>query len=458
MAVFEPHGYQREAIRLIGEKPAVGLFLDMGLGKTVCALTAIQDLMYDSFEVQRVLVIAPLRVARSVWPAEVAKWDHLSGLRLSLVLGSEKERIAALAAPADIHVINRENVSWLVGHYRQKWPFDMVVIDELSSFKSSRARRFRDLRKVRPLIRRMVGLTGTPTSRGLEDLWAQVYLLDRGARLGTTIGRYREKYFTPGGRSGHIVYEWVPRDFSRDAIFAAIGDICFSMRASDWLDLPPRVDNIVDVELSASEMATYRRMERDMLLPFAEADVSASTAGVLSGKLSQLANGAVYDEDGGVREVHAAKLDALEGIVEEANGKPVLVFYWYRHDLGRIMARLPEARVLATDDDIADWNAGKVPVMLLHPASGGHGLNLQAGGSTAVWFGLTWSLELYQQANARLHRQGQAERVVVHHLVSRGTVDVDCMRALKGRTAMQESLLEAVKARVRGATSLPDRG
>lgn len=458
MAVFEPHGYQREAIRLIEEKPAVGLFLDMGLGKTACALTAIQNLMYDRFEVRRVLVVAPLRVARSVWPAEVAKWDHLNGLRLSLVLGGGKERTAALSAPADIYVINRENVSWLVDLYRQKWPFDMVVIDELSSFKSSSSRRFRDLRKVRPLIRRMVGLTGTPTSTGLEDLWAQVYLLDRGERLGTTIGRFREKYFRPGRRSGHIVYEWLAKEFSQDAIFEAIGDICFSMRASDWLDLPPRVDNVVDVELSAAETATYRKMERDMLLPFAGADVSASTAGVLSGKLSQLANGAVYDEQGGVREVHTAKLDALEDIVEAANGRQVLVFYWYKHDLARIKARLPQARVLGGDQDISDWNAGRVPVLLVHPASGGHGLNLQTGGSTAVWFGLTWSLELYQQANARLHRQGQTERVVVHHLVARGTVDVDCMRALAGRTATQDALLEAVKARVRGATALPDRG
>lgn len=444
------HDYQRFAVGRILEQPAVGLFLDLGLGKTIIALTAIEELLYDRFEVARVLVIAPLRVAESTWPAEAAKWDHTRHLRISKVLGSERERIAALDAEADIYVINRENVEWLVGHYGKAWPFDMVVIDELSSFKSSKAHRFRALRKVRPLIKRIVGLTGTPAPNGLLDLWPQIYLLDQGERLGRTLTGYRERYFDPDKRSRTTIFTWTPKPGAEEAIYARLSDLCVSMRAEDWLELPERLDNVISVRLPAGAREKYRWLERDLLLTVDERAITADTAAVLSNKLLQLANGAVYDEAGGVVELHDAKLEALDDVIEAANGQPVLVFYGFRHDLDRLLRHLrgAGARALNTVADIEDWNAGRVPVLLAHPASAGHGLNLQAGGHIVVWFGLTWSLELYQQATARLHRQGQKHGVIVHHLVAEGTVDEDVMTALSSKAAGQEALLAAVRARI----------
>lgn len=445
---FIPHTYQKYAIQRILEQPAVGLFLDMGMGKTVCALTAAAELLHDRFEVTRVLVIAPLRVAEDTWSREAEKWDHLKYLRIAKVLGSEQQRVAALNSDADIYVINRENVEWLVNYFGKRWPFDMVIIDELSSFKSSKARRFRALRKVRPLIKRIVGLTGTPAPNGLIDLWAQIYLLDQGERLGKTITGYRERYFKPDKRSRTVIYSWKPKPGAEKAIFEKLSDICVSMRAEDWFEMPERIDRVIPVQLPQEAQEQYKRLERDLLLPFADGDIVANTAAVLSNKLLQMANGAVYDENRGVKVLHNTKLEFLEEIIEAANGKPVLVFYAYRHDLDRLKAYFPKARTLDTAKDINDWNSGKIPILLAHPASAGHGLNLQAGGHIIVWFGLVWSLELYQQANARLCRQGQTHSVIVHHLVAEGTIDEDVMKALSDKVKGQDALLEAVKARI----------
>lgn len=447
---FIPHDYQKIAIEKIIDGPAVGLFLEMGLGKTVSALTAIKELLYDRFEVSKVLVIAPLRVAQSTWSGEIEKWDHLQGLRLSKVLGSEKQRIEALHQPADIWIINRENTEWLVDYYGRKWPFDMVVIDELSSFKNPRSKRFRALRKVRPFIKRIVGLTGTPAPNGLIDLWSQIYLLDQGERLGKTLTGYRNRYFDPGRRNQNIVFEWIPKPFAEERIYEKISDICVSMKAEDWLQLPERIDNVIEVELPEKVKSQYKQLERDLILPLLDSDVTAANAAVLTNKLLQMANGAIYDEFGEAKEIHDAKLEALEEVVEAANGKPVLVVYSYRHDLDRIKNQLKKykPRTLDSDQDVQDWNAGKTQVLLLHPASGGHGLNLQTGGNIIVWFGLTWGLEYYQQANARLYRQGQIERVIVHHIVAKGTMDEEVLKALTGKAATQNDLMEAVKAKI----------
>ena len=447
---FIPHDYQKIAIEKIIDGPAVGLFLEMGLGKTVSALTAIQELIYDYFDVSKVLVIAPLRVTQSTWSGEIEKWDHLQGLRLSKVLGSEKQRIEALHQPADIYIINRENTEWLVDYYGRKWPFDMVVIDELSSFKNPRSKRFRALRKVRPLIKRIVGLTGTPAPNGLIDLWSQIYLLDQGERLGKTLTGYRNRYFDPGRRNQNIVFEWIPKPFAEERIYEKISDICVSMKAEDWLQLPGRIDNAIEVELPEKAKSQYKQLERDLILPLLDSDVTAANAAVLTNKLLQMANGAIYDEFGEAKEIHDAKLEALEEVVEAANGKPVLVVYSYRHDLDRIKNQLKKykPRTLDSDQDVQDWNAGKTQVLLLHPASGGHGLNLQTGGNIIVWFGLTWGLEYYQQANARLYRQGQIERVIVHHIVAKGTMDEEVLKALTGKAATQNDLMEAVKAKI----------
>ena len=447
---FIPHDYQKIAIEKIIDGPAVGLFLEMGLGKTVSALTAIKELLYDRFEVSKVLVIAPLRVAQSTWSGEIEKWDHLQGLRLSKVLGSEKQRIEALHQPADIWIINRENTEWLVDYYGRKWPFDMVVIDELSSFKNPRSKRFRALRKVRPLIKRIVGLTGTPAPNGLIDLWSQIYLLDQGERLGKTLTGYRNRYFDPGRRNQNIVFEWIPKPFAEERIYEKISDICVSMKAEDWLQLPERIDNVIEVELPEKVKSQYKQLERDLILPLLDSDVTAANAAVLTNKLLQMANGAIYDEFGEAKEIHDAKLEALEEVVEAANGKPVMVVYAYKHDLDRIRKQLKKynPRTLDSDQDVQDWNAGKIQVLLLHPASGGHGLNLQAGGNIIVWFGLTWGLEYYQQVNARLYRQGQTERVIVHHIIAKGTMDEEVLKGLTGKAATQNDLMEAVKARI----------
>ena len=455
LAESDLHDYQRFCVEFIEAHPQCGVFLDMGLGKTAIALTAVSHLLYDSFEVSHVLIIAPLRVARDTWIAELDKWEHLVGLKLERVLGTPKERIAALSRRAELYVINRENVEWLVRHYAgRKLLFDMLVIDELSSFKNSGAKRFLALKKVLPQFSRVVGLTGTPAPNGLEDLWPQIYLLDRGTRLGRTMRSYLDLYFdTP---NSWTPYRREPRPGAEEAIYRRIGDICVSMRATDHLRMPERVDNVVELSLSAREEKLYRRMERDMLLPYADGDVLALNAASLAGKLLQLANGAVYDEFHNVRVIHDRKLDALEDLIEAANGKPVLVMVNYRHDLARIRQRLgtysPEnpggVRELKTAQDMADWNAGRIPVAATQPASTGHGLNLQHGGSTIVWFGLNWSLELYEQANARLWRQGQKNTVVVHHLVVKGTMDEQVMRALRDKAADQNALMAAVKAKI----------
>ncbi|MEY8762498.1 MULTISPECIES: SNF2-related protein [Clostridium] len=443
--IYKPHNYQKYAAQWILDKEKAGLLMDMGLGKTVVTLTAIDELMYDYFDVTKVLVIAPLRVAEDTWTSESEKWDHLKHLKISKVLGTEKERTATLNYKADIYVINRENVVWLVKYYGRYWPFDMVVIDELSSFKSSRSQRFKALRKVKP--KRIVGLTGTPAPNGLMDLWSEIYLLDGGERLGRTITGYRERYFLPDKRNQNVIFSYKPKEGAKEHIYEKLKDICVSMKAEDYLKLPDRINNIIKINLSKAAMNKYKQLERDLLLPFKDSDVVANNAAVLTNKLLQIANGAVYDENGDVLEIHDEKIKALEDVIEAANGKPVLIFYSYKHDRDRLQKYF-KAKELKTSEDIKAWNKGEIPIMLVHPASAGHGLNLQAGGNIIVWFGLTWSLELYQQANARLYRQGQKQNVIVHHLVAKGTMDEDVMKALQNKEVGQEALLQAVKARL----------
>lgn len=445
---YRPHEYQDYAKEFIIGQKASALFLDCGLGKTVIALTAIWELLLDYFEVRRVLVIAPLRVARDTWTGELEKWEHLSGIEMSAVIGSKKERITALNRKANVYVINRENVEWLVEHCR--WDFDMVVLDELSSFKSHKAKRFKALKKVRPMVKRIVGLTGTPAPNGLIDLWAEIGILDMGQRLGRFIGGYREGFFLPDKRSREMIYSYKPKEGAEEAIYCLLSDICISMKAVDYLDMPECIYNRVEVSMSGKEMELYRRLEVDMLIPYEDGDIDAMNAAGLSNKLMQMANGAVYDEYGDVKHIHDRKLEALEDLVEAANGKPVLVAYWYKHDRERIQKRIGAVE-LDTAADMRKWNAGEIPVAVIHPASAGHGLNLQAGGSTLIWFGLTWSLELYQQMNARLWRQGQKDTVVIHHLIARGTLDERVMMALEKKDCGQSALVDAVRARIGGA-------
>lgn len=445
---YKPHNYQQFATDFILNQSICCLMLDMGLGKTVITLTALWQLALDSFDVSRVLVIAPKRVAEDTWPKELAKWEHLTGLTSSLVLGSAAERKAALQKKAFLYIINRENVTWLVkNHY---WDFDMVVIDELSSFKSNKAERFKAMKKVRPMITRIVGLTGTPAPNTLLDLWPQMYLMDMGQRLGRFVGGFRDRFFLPDKRNREIIYSYNPREGAEDAIYALISDICISMKAADYLDMPERIDNRIEVSMSPKERKLYDDFQKDMVLSIGDEELDAVNAAALSNKLLQMANGAVYGEDKKVIPIHDRKLDALEDLVEAANGKPLLVAYWYKHDLQRIKARFKNARCIDTAKDIDDWNAGKIPLALIHPASAGHGLNLQDGGCTIVWFGLTWSLELYQQLNARLWRQGQKHTVVIHHIVTKGTHDEDVMRALENKDTRQSALIEAVRARIGG--------
>ena len=401
--------------------------------------------MLDRFEVTRVLVIAPKRVAQDTWSREHKKWDHLHDLRVSLVIGTPAQRKKALQADADIYVIGRDNVVWLT-QFLPRWDFDMVVIDELSSFKSNQAKRFKALRKVLPASKRVVGLTGTPSPNSLMDLWAELYLLDRGERLGKTIGCYREEYFRPGKSDGHVIYSWEPRKGAREKIERLISDICVSMSADDYLKLPERIDVEVPVTLTAAEKALYDKMERDQILTLNDESIVALNAAAVMGKLLQMANGAVYTESGEVVRIHEAKLDALEEIIDTA-GEPVLVFYNYKHDKTAIQKRIKGVREISGPADIADWNEGKIPVLLAHPASVGYGLNLQDGGHVIVWYGLTWSLELYQQANARLYRQGQQKPVIIHHLITEGTVDEQVMQAIKHKDTSQASLLAALKDR-----------
>ena len=451
---YKPYDYQKYATEHIIENPYCGLFLDMGLGKTVSTLTAINFLMYEDLAVDKVLVIAPLRVADVTWPEEIKKWDHIKHITYSKVLGSAAKRKAALKEKADIYIINRENVAWLIGLYGSAFPFDMVVIDELSSFKSPKAIRFKALKQVRPLINRVVGLTGTPAPNTLIDLWSQMYLLDMGERLGKFIGQYRRNYFNPGQTNGHVVYNYKLRSGSEQAIYNRISDICISMKARDYLDLPERVNRKVDITLSGRDQKRYIDFEKKMVLDFMGEDeeaISVINAAGLSNKLLQFANGAVYNETGKVKEIHKAKIDTLEEIVDCANGQPVLVFYSFRHDYYRIAKHLKKykPRKLEDSKDIEDWNEGKIQLLLAHPASCGHGLNLQAGGNIIVWFGLNWSLELYQQANARLDRQGQTKNVIIHHLITKGTIDEDVLEAIENKASGQDALMEAIKARVR---------
>ena len=445
---YQPHDYQDYATQFVLEHPYCGLILDMGLGKSVITLTALWNLILDSFDLGRVLVIAPKRVAQDTWPREIQKWEHLHGLSFSLVMGSEKARRAALQKRAFLFIINRENVAWLVNETR--WNFDAVVIDELSSFKSSKADRFKALKRVRPLCKRVIGLTGTPAPNTLIDLWSQIYLLDMGQRLGRFVGGFRERFFVPDRRNREIVYSYKPREGAEEKIYELIGDICISMKATDHLKMPELISSRIEVQMNPKEKKLYETLKRDMVLKLRDGEIDAVNAAALSGKLLQMANGAVYDTEGRTLRIHDRKLDALADLIEAANGKPLLVAYWYKHDLERIQERF-EVRVIDSAQDIADWNAGKIPVALIHPASAGHGLNLQEGGSTVVWYGLTWSLELYQQLNARLWRQGQQSKtVVVQHIVTIETHDEDVMRALERKDMGQAALIEAVKARMGG--------
>ena len=448
---YEPHEYQRYAAEYIKAHPAAAVFLACGLGKTSITLTAVNDLMFDSFEIHRALVVAPIRVASFSWPAEIEKWDHLAGLKYSVAVGTAEERLSALKRQADIYLINRENVQWLIAESGIPFDFDMVVIDELSSFKNHQTKRFKALMKVRPKVKRIVGLTGTPSSNGLMDLWAEFRLLDMGERLGRFIGQYRTSYFRPDKQNGQVVFSYKPLPGAEKQIYGKISDITISMKSTDHLRMPELVDSRYTVYLSETEREKYEELKKDLVLQLPDGEITAANAASLSGKLSQMADGAIYTDAGETVAIHERKLDALEDIIEAAYGRPVLVAYWFRHDLERITERLqglkiPYAR-LDTDGSIRKWNAGEIPVALIHPASAGHGLNLQGGGNTLVWFGLTWSLELYQQTVARLWRQGQAsETVVVQHIITEGTIDERIMKALSEKDTTQAALIDAVKA------------
>lgn len=450
---YNPHNYQKYAIDFILEHPIAAILLDMGMGKTSIVLTAIMQLIYDRFEVNKVLIIGPLRVARTTWPEEIKKWEHLEGLRYSVVVGTAAERKAALIADADVYIINRENVPWLIEQSGMPFGYDMVVIDELSSFKSWQSKRFRSLMKVRPQVKRIVGLTGTPSSNGLMDLFAEFKVLDMGKRLGRFIGQYREWYFKPDRMNGPIVYTYKLLPGAEKAIYEKISDITISMKGTDYLDMPELISTEYKVYLDEEEKAKYQALKEELVLQLPGGEVTAANAASLSGKLSQLANGAIYDDDGSVNVFHQKKLDGLEDLIESANGKPVLVAYWFKHDLSRIIERLSQLGVhyekLDFDASIQRWNKGQIDVGLIHPQSAGHGLNLQSGGNIMIWFGITWSLELYQQTVARLWRQGQTEKTVsVIHIVTDGTVDERILKALEAKDITQSALIDAVKVEV----------
>ena len=462
------HKYQKACVEHIITHPFCGVFLDMGLGKTVSTLTAINYLMFDYMEINSVLVIAPKRVAESVWQEEAEKWDHLKHLRFSKIIGSAKQRISAVMdTKADIYIISRDNVAWLCALYGGgKLPFDMVVIDELSSFKSYKSERFKALRGARPYLKRLVGLTGTPAPNGLIDLWPQIYLMDRGERLEKTISRYREKYFRPGQTNGHVVYSYDLMSDSEYLIHKKIEDICISMKADDYLEMPERTDNYIKLKMPEQIKKQYDDFEKNKVLDLFKSEqeyldnadkwvdkpveINAVNAAALSNKLLQFANGAVYDENRKVFPIHDIKLEVLKEIIEDANDQSVLVAWTFQFDRDRIMDYLKKykPRELKTNKDIEDWNAGKIQVMLAHPASAGHGLNLQAGGNLIVWFGQTWSLELYQQFNARLYRQGQKNHVIINHLILQGTHDEDVIRALKSKDKKQNALMDSIKAKI----------
>jgi len=452
--IFVPHSYQQYAIDFIKSHEEAAVLLDMGLGKTVITLSAVADMLFDSFLVSRVLVIAPLRVARDTWPAEVKKWDHLKGVRVSVAVGTETERRMALTRAADVYVINRENVAWLVEKSGVAWKWDMLVVDELSSFKNPQAKRFKALMKVRGKIKRVVGLTGTPASNGLMDLFAEYRLIDKGVRLGRFITRYREEFFRPDKTNGLVVYSYKPLPFAEEEIYRRIGDITISMKSVDFLDMPEKVMSENTVYMNEAEKREYEKLAKDLVLELDGEEVTAANAAALCQKLSQMANGAVYTDDGKTKVFHDRKLDALEDMIEAANGNPVMVVYWFKSDLKRIEERLREKGItferLDDSESIERWNRGEIPVLLLSPASAAHGLNLQSGGSCIIWFGLTWSLELYQQTNGRLWRQGQkAKTVVINHIITKNTIDERILAVLKSKDATQEELIAAVKAEVR---------
>ena len=447
--IYQPHEYQKRAVSFIREHEAAGLFLEMGLGKTVITLTAIDELMNDSFEVSRVLVIAPLRVAEDTWSRESQKWDHLKHLKISKILGSAADRIKALKAQADIYVINRENVVWLVEYLEEnriRWPFDMVVIDELSSFKNNQAKRFKALRKMRPMMDRIVGLTGTPAANSLIDLWAEMYLLDRGERLGRTLTAYRGNWFRPGYGNGYVTYKWEPRRGALEAITKRIADITVSMKAEDYLTLPDKVETTIEVSLDEKGLKTYKEMEKESLITLDGDDIAALDAAAVMSKLLQLANGFIYDENHNPRHIHEAKLEALGEIIEAAES-PVLVYYNFQADKDAILAKFHDARLLENDSTIEEWNRGKIKILLAHPASAGYGLNLQDGGHIMAWYGLPWSLEQYLQAVARLQRQGQKYPVMVYHLIAKGTVDEQVVASLTKKDMTQSTLINILKDR-----------
>ena len=449
---FIPYPYQQYCINRIITDPYLGLFLDMGLGKTVITLTGLHSLKYYYWQIRKVLIIAPKKVAESTWSKEADKWEHLKNLRISVVLGTAKQRLTALNADADIYIINRENTQWLVEYYGHNWPFDVVVLDESSSFKNHQAKRFKALKAIRPRINRIIELTGTPSPHGLTDLWAQVFLLDGGKRLGRTISVYRDMFFVPDKRNQTTIFSYAPKEGAAEEIYRLISDICISMKAEDYLELPDLIYEDIPVKLDAKAQKAYQQMERDMLLEVDDDLVTATTAATLTGKLLQLCNGAVYDEDGSVVPVHDCKLEVFMETIEQLNGQHALVFYYYQHDKDRILAALEKTglkvKVYTDSKDETEWNAGNIDILLAHPASCGYGLNLQEGGHHVIWFGLTWALEEYQQANKRLHRQGQQFPVIVHRLITLGGVDEDVIKSLEGKDNAQENLLQALKERI----------
>lgn len=446
---YVAHNYQNYAKDFILAHKVSALFLDCGLGKTITTLTAINELIYDSFEISKVLIIAPLRVAQSTWKEEIEKWDHLNLLRYSIAVGDEKERLKALKQNSDIYIINRENVDWLVTKSGIDFNFDMLVIDELSSFKSNTSKRFKSLLKIRPYFERVVGLTGTPSSNGLMDLWAEFRVLDLGERLGRYITHYRNEYFLPDKRNGAVIFSYKPQPNAEERIYRRLADMTISMKSTEYLKMPELILNELEINLDEKDQMKYKKFKKEMVMTIQEKEIDAINAASLSNKLIQLANGSIYDDDKKFYEIHNKKLDKLEEIIESANGKPVLVAYWFKADKERIEKRF-KVREIKTADDIKQWNMGMINLALIHPASAGHGLNLQSGGSTLVWFSLTWSLELYQQTNARLYRQGQKDTVVIHHLITKNTIDEDIMKSLKRKDKTQEALMRAVKAKIGG--------
>lgn len=448
---FKPHDYQRYTIQFIIDHPECAILLGLGMGKTISTLTAINDLIRNRFETQKVLVIAPIRVARDTWPAELEKWDHLAGLTVSPIIGTAKQRQDAANRRADIYTIGRENIPWLVKHHGNRWPYDMVIIDELSSFKNPQAKRFKALKKVRPKIQRIVGLTGTPAPNSLLDIWAPFRIIDNGQRLGRYITHYRDQYFTPGRRNGTIVYNWNLRPGADQAIYDNIADITVSMRTTDYLQLPEATYQHITVQLPPKARKHIDTLKRDLVLDLDDETIDAANAATLSLKLQQLAGGAIYNEAGDdYITIHDEKIQALTELVDQAAGNTILVCYWFKHERDRILAAIPGARVLDTQQDFEDWNAGNIPVALIHPASAGHGLNLQTGGHIMVWYTTPWSLELYEQANARLHRQGQTEPVSIIHIDTAGSIDQTIHQALTRKDTTQQALITAVKAQLEG--------